>query len=40
MWELITVGAAIFTALLIVGVQITFYTKHFDAEYSDKVEKM
>lgn len=40
MWELITVGAAIFTALLIVGVQITFYTRHFEGEYSDKVEKI
>ena len=40
MWELITVGAAIFTACLIVGVQIIFYTRHFEAEYSDKIEKI
>lgn len=40
MWELITVGAAIFTACLVVGVQIIFYTRHFEEEYSDKVEKI
>ena len=37
---LITGGAAIFTSLLIVGVQIIFHTKSFEEEYSNKVAKI
>lgn len=35
---LIAGGVAVFTSLLIVGVQINFNTKNFEEEYSDKVE--
>ena len=39
--EWITTGAAIFTALLIVGVQIIFYyAGHFEEEYKDKIVKI
>lgn len=37
---LIVGGAATFTSLLLVGVQIIFYTKHFEDEYNNKVEKI
>ena len=37
---LIVGGAATFTSLLIVGVQIIFYTKSFEEEYADKVKKI
>lgn len=37
---LIVGGAATFTSLLIVGIQIIFYTKTFEEEYRDKVEKI
>ena len=37
---LIAGAAAIFTSLLVVGVQIIFYTKSFEEEYGEKVEKI
>jgi len=37
---LIIGGTATFTSLLIVGIQIVFYTKSFEEEYGDKVEKI
>lgn len=37
---LIVGGAATFTSLLIVGVQMIFYTKSFEEEYADKVKKI
>lgn len=37
---LIVGGSATFTSLLIVGVQIIFYTKSFEDEYYNKVEKI
>jgi len=40
MTALIVGGAATFTSLLIVGVQIIFYTKSFEEEYAEKVKKI
>lgn len=39
-WELIAVGTGVFTACLVVGVQLIFYTRHFEEEYGSKVEKI
>lgn len=37
---LIVGGAATFTSLLLIGIQIIFYTKSFEEEYNEKVERI
>ena len=40
MWELAAIAATVCTACIIVGVQIIFYTKSFEDEYKEKIDKI